>query len=73
MKLSTLVLTSTLSGAFATYVPSSGIVFPWMADPNADPTKRAAALLNEMNLTEKLHMLHGSGRFVSATHEEEYV
>jgi hypothetical protein len=35
-------------------------VEPWM-DLWKDPTARATALLNNMTLAEKIHLLHGSG------------
>lgn len=34
---------------------------PWMMDPTEDPSIRAKKLLHRMNISEKIHMLHGSG------------
>jgi len=60
VKVSIAVLACAASGTFVNaYQPQFD--FPWMQNLQADPAERAAALVKEMNLTEKVHMLHGSG------------
>jgi hypothetical protein len=61
MKISVPVLAAAcgVAAVSAGYVPSTD--FPWMRDPNASPSDRAKALLANMTVQEKSHMLHGSG------------
>ncbi len=60
MKTNMIVACLAATAAAATFSPARGDVRPWL-NAKLTPEQRAAALLANMTLDEKVHMLHASG------------